>query len=97
MVPGASAAVRVTGFDPDRRLAFVWDDALHVTMDFRPYGEGATRLTVRVTGFAAGDLEGVVDVTGGFSIVVCDLKTLLEGGASAGLVRDKAELLTSLR
>ena len=30
----------------------------------------------------------------GFAIVLCDLKTLLESGRSANLVRDKAELIT---
>jgi hypothetical protein len=30
----------------------------------------------------------------GFTIVLCDLKTLLESGRSANLVRDKAELIT---
>jgi hypothetical protein len=29
----------------------------------------------------------------GFAIVLCDLKTLLETGESAGLVRAKAELI----
>ena len=28
-----------------------------------------------------------------FSIVLCDLKTLLESGRSANLVKDKAELI----
>jgi hypothetical protein len=33
------------------------------------------------------------DTIEGFSIVLCDLKTLLESGRSANLVRDKAELI----
>ena len=35
----------------------------------------------------------VVNATEGFSIVLCDLKTLLESGRSANLVKDKAELI----
>lgn len=35
----------------------------------------------------------VPGATEGFSIVLCDLKTLLESGRSAGLVRDKARLI----
>lgn len=31
----------------------------------------------------------------GFAIVLCDLKTLLETGQSAGLVRAKAELISA--
>jgi hypothetical protein len=38
-------------------------------------------------------LEQVVGATEGFTIVLCDLKTLLETGRSANLVRDKAELI----
>ena len=41
---------------------------------------------------ASQQATGVIE---GFSIVFCDLKTLLETGTSAGLVRDKAELIES--
>ena len=33
----------------------------------------------------------------GFTIVLCDLKALLETGASAGMVRDKARLIAAER
>ena len=45
-------------------------------------------------GFAGPDLLAqATDTIEGFSIVLCDLKTLLETGRSANLVRDKAELI----
>ena len=52
-------------------------------------------MTVSIGGLAGeGLLQQVADVIEGFSIVLCDLKTLLETGTSAGLVRDKAELIS---
>lgn len=38
-------------------------------------------------------MEQAVNATEGFSIVLCDLKTFLETGRSANLVRDKAKLI----
>jgi hypothetical protein len=40
-------------------------------------------------------VEQVVNATEGFSIVLCDLKILLESGQSANLVRAKAELIAA--
>jgi hypothetical protein len=39
----------------------------------------------------------VVNATEGFSIVLCDLKVLLESGHSANLVKDKAQLIHGAR
>jgi hypothetical protein len=36
-----------------------------------------------------------VNATEGFTIVLCDLKTLLESGRSANLVRSKAALIAA--
>lgn len=94
MVPGAVETVAVTAFENQRRIAFSWSDAVHVDMQFKELNEGATRVSVEVAGFK-GDQAGadVVDATEGFSIVLCDLKILLETGRSGNLVRDKAELI----
>lgn len=95
MVPGATAKVFVTRFEAPRLLSFDWpDDGLHIDMSFEPFGEGGTRATVAVSGFQGADvLAQAVGTAEGFSIVLCDLKTLLETGESAGLVRDKAALI----
>jgi hypothetical protein len=64
-------------------------------MSFVALDGGATQVSVAVSGFAgAGMLEQATGTIEGFSIVLCDLKTLLESGNSANLVRDKAELIT---
>jgi uncharacterized protein YndB with AHSA1/START domain len=91
MVPGATETVTVTALEDQRRIAFDWSNGNRVDMGFEALGNGTTRLAVEVT-----DLENesaAVNATEGFSIVLCDLKTLLESGRSAGLVGDKAALI----
>jgi hypothetical protein len=69
---------------------------LHVRLDFRERKPAVTQVAVQVTGFSSdADVAGIVGATEGFSIVLCDLKTLLETGRSANLVRDKAELIAA--
>lgn len=93
MVPGAKETVKVTEFSSPHRLAFDWSDGIHVAMDFKAQGAGATVVSVVASGFK--EAEETVGAKEGFSIVLCDLKTLLESGASANLVRDKAVLITA--
>ena len=94
MVPGATNTVTVTDFEPPGRIAFDWSGGKHVHLGFREHGPGVTQVTAGMTGFGAGtSIAEIVDATEGFSIVLCDLKTLLETGRSANLVRDKAELI----
>jgi uncharacterized protein YndB with AHSA1/START domain len=96
MVPGATARVVVTRFESPHHLAFAWDDEIHVAMTFESFGDGGTRVTVEVRGFSGADaVAQAADTVEGFAIVLCDLKTLLETGESAGLVRAKAELITA--
>jgi len=99
MVPGATEGVRVTAFDEPRRIAFTWTEgALDVDMKFSSKHKEITVVSVEVRGFESdGGSEQVVNATEGFSIVLCDLKVLLETGHSANLVKDKAELIHSAR
>jgi uncharacterized protein YndB with AHSA1/START domain len=94
MVPGATADVVVTQFEAPHRLGFDWPD-MHVDMTFEGIDKSATRVEVAVSNLGAVDVLATATTTiEGFAIVLCDLKTLLESGESAGLVRDKAELIT---
>lgn len=93
LVPGASETVAVTVFDPPRHLAFDWSDAIDVDIRFAARDGDAVVVTVVAGGFQS--IEDVIGATEGFSIVLCDLKTLLESGKSAHLVRDKASLIAS--
>jgi uncharacterized protein YndB with AHSA1/START domain len=94
MVPGATASVVVTCFEAPRRIAFDWPGGMHVELSFALFGDGATHLTAAISGLNGKDLlTQATNVVEGFSVVFCDLKTLLETGSSASLVRDKAELI----
>jgi uncharacterized protein YndB with AHSA1/START domain len=94
MVPGATETVSVTAFEAPRRIAFSWSGGLNVDMTFTEEPDGATVVAVQASGFSGEDgVDQAVDATEGFSIVLCDLKTLLESGRSANLVKDKAELI----
>jgi uncharacterized protein YndB with AHSA1/START domain len=94
-VPGVSDKLRVTVFDRPRRLAFRFSDGMDVDIRFDFHDGGATRVSVTCTGFKDENLlKTATDTAEGFAIVLCDLKTLLETGRSANLVRDKAELIT---
>jgi len=93
-VPGAEVDVVVRRFEAPHHLVFDWSGGLHVEMNFEPIDGESTRAAVSVSGFAGeGMLEQAVNTIEGFSIVLCDLKTLLETGTSAELVRDKAALI----
>ena len=94
MVPGAEADVVVRRFEAPSHLAFDWSQG-HVDMKFTAVDDEGTRVTVTVSGFDPRQLlEQATQTIEGFSIVLCDLKTLLESGSSANLVRDKAALIT---
>ena len=93
MVPRALETVTVREFEVNRQIAFTWSSGISVVMNFTAYGAAATVLSVEASGFKNGDVEAIVSMTEGFSIALCDLKTLLETGRSASLVRDEAELI----
>jgi uncharacterized protein YndB with AHSA1/START domain len=94
MVPGATADVVVTQFEAPQRLGFDWPD-MHVDLTFESIDKSVTRVEVAVSKLDQIDiLANATTTIEGFAIVLCDLKTLLETGESAGLVRDKAELIT---
>jgi aminoglycoside 3-N-acetyltransferase I len=96
MVPGATERVSVVAFEAPHHLAFVWSEG-NLTVDIRlcEAPAGSTVVSVEVRGFEQGEAgwAQAVNATEGFSIVLCDLKTLLESGRSARLVRDKAALM----
>jgi uncharacterized protein YndB with AHSA1/START domain len=94
LVPGAVDEIEVREVHPDRRLVFAWSDGT-VEWTLSPHALG-TRLHVRARGFPGDDAAAAaraVESTSGFTLVVGDLKALLETGQVAGLVRDKALLI----
>jgi uncharacterized protein YndB with AHSA1/START domain len=99
MVSGASVDVVVKSFESDRRILIDWSDGTSVEWTFTPRTEG-TIVTVANAGFSGTDEERIataIEATQGFTLVLCDLKTLLERGESCHIVADKALLIESAR
>lgn len=96
MVPGARAAIRVTRFEKNRRLTFRWPDGTASDLRFEKFSPQLVHVAVTTSGFRGKQAATqAIDNTEGFSLVLCDLKTLLETGKSGGMVRDKAALITA--
>lgn len=91
---GVSTKVSVKEVEADRRIRFGWGDDKPTTVELRftPWGDGATYVEVTEAGLNghSGDevLARVADSTGGFTIVLCALKALLEHGLVLTVVRD---------
>ncbi|HVF16732.1 MAG TPA: SRPBCC domain-containing protein [Steroidobacteraceae bacterium] len=95
MVPGAHVDTRVVSLEKDQRIAIEWSDGTFVQWTFEPMEEG-TRVAIENWGFKGLEseiVESALEATQGFTIVLCDLKTLLEHDTSMNLVRDKALLI----
>jgi uncharacterized protein YndB with AHSA1/START domain len=96
MIPGSKETVEVTDFIENERIAFNWSDGTHVELEFAEHARDQTTVSVKISEFDESELfEQAINATAGFSIDLCDLKTLLEAGRSANLVRDKAELIAA--
>lgn len=97
MVPGATTQTTATRLDPGKAIAWTWQDGTKVIIELeRLDDESTTAVTVINQGFSgtlSEQTEAALNATEGFAIVLCDLKTLLETGRSAGLVRGKALLI----
>jgi len=88
---GASTKVAVNEVEANRRIRFEWGDDKPTTVELRftPWGDGATYVEVTEAGLNGDEvLARVADSTGGFTIVLCALKALLEHGLVLTVVRD---------
>jgi uncharacterized protein YndB with AHSA1/START domain len=96
MVEGAHETVTVTEFVSNTIIAFKWSDGIAVKMTFKQFETSTTLFSVEATGFNGPDAASLaVNATEGFTIVACDLKSLLETGQSGNMVRDKAFLISA--
>ena len=91
MVPGAVANLQAKELEKGRRILVEWEDGATTEWLFEPHDKDST--VVKVDHQAEGDLASANESTQGYTIVLCDLKTLLETGTSTNLVRDKAFLI----
>jgi uncharacterized protein YndB with AHSA1/START domain len=91
---GVSTSVRVKEVDDDGRILFEWNDENPTTVEFRftAVAGDATFVEVTETGLS-GDADQIVShvagSTGGFTIVLCAAKALLEHDLDLAAVRDR--------
>lgn len=91
---GAAADVVVSVFEPGSRLVFEWGvDGEFDTVDFRfePWRDDGCHVTITETGFHGNgdELAHAADSTGGFTMVLCALKALLEHGIELNAVNHR--------
>jgi uncharacterized protein YndB with AHSA1/START domain len=93
---GVSVKVSVKEFEENRRIVFDWgpeDSPTTVEFRFVPWRDDTTYVQVTESGFhGTGDqiVAKAIDSTGGFTMVVCALKALLEHDVVLTVVADKA-------
>lgn len=92
IIRGATTEVTVKEVRPNERIVIEWDEGETVEWSFAARTPEQTFLTITHSGIGGSPSEAVakaVDSTAGFSLVVCELKALLEHGISLNLGPDK--------
>jgi uncharacterized protein YndB with AHSA1/START domain len=100
LVPGAKVDVHVREFEADRRLCFDWSDGTYVDLRFAERGPDECTVRVLNGGFRgdeAARMARAIEATQGFTIVLCDMKVLLESGDSPRLSADKAVVVAEAK
>lgn len=97
LVPGAREATTATALEPGRRVEFEWSDGTHVAIAIEASAGSECVVTVALSGFTGDLVHSAANAVEGFSIVLCDLKVLLETGRSPRLVAEKARLIARKR
>jgi uncharacterized protein YndB with AHSA1/START domain len=93
LVAGAAANLEVRAMTPNRQIVTAWDDGTTIDFTFDEIEHDTTLVRVTQTGFSGSSDEAVakaLDATEGFTLVLCELKALLEQNVSLDAVRDKA-------
>jgi uncharacterized protein YndB with AHSA1/START domain len=90
---GASTVVTVKEMVPDRRILAVWEPESPTELEwlFLPGAGGTTLVRITESGFDGTADEVVakaIDAMGGFTMVLCALKALLERGVTLTAVGD---------
>jgi uncharacterized protein YndB with AHSA1/START domain len=94
MVAGARDKATAFRLDPGTLIEWTWSDgAVRIELEPMDAGTAVTLVNDGFPGDADKQVEAALNRTEGFTIVLCDLKTLLETGKSAGLTKSKARLI----
>jgi len=90
---GVSDEVAVKEIEPNRRIQIQWSDNTETEWVFTPRSDNETFVAITNSGFTGdGDelVNQAIDAMGGYTIVLCGLKALLEHNIVLNLVADKA-------
>ena len=93
LVAGAAATLQVRSIVENKHIATAWDDDTTIDFSFSELEPELTLVSVTQAGFSGSPDEAVakaLDATQGFTLVLCELKALLEQNLSLNAVRDKA-------
>ena len=93
LVAGAAATVQVRSMIEKQHIATAWDDDTTIDFSFSELEPELTLVSVIQAGFTGSPEEVVakaLDATQGFTLVLCELKALLEQNVRLNAVRDKA-------
>lgn len=93
LVAGAAATLEVRSMIDNQYISTAWDDETIIDFSFSALDQELTLVSVTQAGFTGSPEEVVakaLDATQGFTLVLCELKALLEQGVRLNAVRDKA-------
>ena len=96
MVKGVSDQVTTEELIPNKKIKVVFSDSTTAEWTFESIDNTNTIVTVVNAGYSGSldeQVEMALNSVEGFTWVLADLKTLLELGKSAGIVKDKAWLI----
>jgi len=91
----ASARVSVKAVEQDRRILIEWSGygTTMVEWLFTPQADDTTFVSITNAGFSGDEdeiVQGAIDSTGGFTLVLCGLKALLEHNIILNLIADRS-------
>ncbi|TJY40853.1 polyketide cyclase [Cohnella pontilimi] len=90
---GVGDDINVEAVEPNERIQIKLSDGTSVEWIFSPRENTGTMVTIVISGFSgSGDdiVNQAIDSMGGYTMVLCGLKALLEHNISLNLVADKA-------
>lgn len=96
MIGGVADQVTALELTPNQKIKIAFSDSTTAEWTFEPMDSDSTIGTVVNAGYAGSfeeQVEQAPNSVEGFTWVLADLKTLLEQGRSAGIVKDKAWLI----
>ncbi|MES2694368.1 MAG: SRPBCC domain-containing protein [Verrucomicrobiota bacterium] len=94
-VDGISDKVTATLLEPGRRIVVRWSDGTETEWTFEAVTRTQTMVSVSQTvkGSARQRVEAAINGTEGYTLVLADLKVLLERKIRSGIVKDKGVLI----